>query len=65
LQLSHASVETQIFTCIYFENKRKKKVFSIILAILIFLLLFNYCVSKHLEKIKKLKKYKNKGKIQK
>jgi hypothetical protein len=47
------------------KTKGKKKVFSIILAILIFLLLFNYCVSKHLEKLKKLKKYKNKGKIQK
>jgi hypothetical protein len=44
------------------KTKGKKNVFSIILAILIFLLLFNYCVSKHLEK---LKKYKNKGKIQK
>jgi hypothetical protein len=62
LQLSHASVVAQIFTCIYFENKRGKNVFSIILAILIFLLLFNYCVSKHLEKLKKFKKYKNKGK---
>jgi DMSO/TMAO reductase YedYZ heme-binding membrane subunit len=47
------------------KTKGKKNVFSIILAILIFLLLFNYCVSKHLEKLKKLKKYKNKGKIQK
>jgi len=47
------------------KTKGKKNVFSIILAILIFLLLFNYCVSKHLEKLKKLKIYKNKGKIQK
>ena len=44
------------------KTKGKKNVFSIILAILIFLLLFNYCVSKHLEKLKKIKKYKNKGK---
>jgi len=44
------------------KTKGKKIVFSIILAILIFLLLFNYYVSKHLEKLKKFKKYKNKGK---
>jgi len=47
------------------KTKGKKNVISIILSILIFFLLFNYCVSKHLEKLKKLKKYKNKGKIQK